>query len=62
MNNYICNYIDHVGDICVMCVRACSKIQARSIVRAITRKNGYPVLLKNINVVYIDNSKTPINV
>lgn len=62
MNNYICEYINGDDVIRTMCVRACSKIQARSMVRAITRRFGYTVLLKNINVLYIDNSKTPINV
>lgn len=62
MNNYVCEYINNDGVVREMCVKACSKIQARSMVRAITRKFGYPVLLKNINVLYIDNNRKPVNI
>ncbi len=62
MNNYVCEYINNDGVTREMCVKAHSKIQARSLVRTITHKFGYPVLLKNINVLYIDNSRKPVNV
>lgn len=62
MNNYVCEYINNDGAIREMCVKACNKNQARSTVHTIVRNFGYPILLKNINVLYIDNNRKPVNV
>lgn len=60
MNNYICEYVceEHLRKICV---RAYSKIQAKTIVRQLIRKHGYKVYLKDINPLYIDNSQKAVN-
>lgn len=62
MNNNICEYINEDDMPRKICIRACSKVQAKSLVRAISRKYGYRVLLKNINVLYIDNNAKPVNI
>ena len=66
MNTYICSYIVQDSRYTYttprqIAVRATSKVAAKSIVRSLLRQHGYGVLLKNINVLYIDNAKTPVN-
>lgn len=66
MNTYICLYIVQDSRYTYLApqqiaVRATSKVAAKSIVRALLRQHGYGVLLKNINVLYIDNGQKPVN-
>ena len=65
MNTYICEYIVKDSNPYTaprkIAVRAMSKAAAKSIVRALLRQYGYVVLLKNIHVMYIDNSQKPVN-
>ena len=61
MNNYVCEYVYENNEPREMCVRAYSKREAQSIVRSITRRFGYPVLLKNIKVLYINNERKAVN-
>ena len=67
MNTYICSYVVQDSRYTYtapreIAVRATSKAAAKSIVRALLRQHGYGVLLKNINVLYIDNGKKPVNI
>jgi len=66
MNTYICEYIEKDSNPIYtaprkIAVRAMSKVAAKSIVRALLRQHGYIVLLKDINVLYIDNIQKPVN-
>lgn len=60
MNKYVCEYVCE-NNTRTICVKAYSKVQAKSIVRQIIRTNGYMVLLKDIKPLYIDNSRKAVN-
>ena len=60
MNKYVCEYVCE-NNLRTMCVKAYSKVQAKTIVRRIVRQHGYKVLLKDINPMYIDNARKAVN-
>lgn len=60
MNIYVCEFkID--GYVMTQGIKAMTKAQAKTICRYILRQRGYKVILKDINVLYIDNSRKPMN-
>lgn len=60
MNVYVCEFrID--GYVMTQGIKAMTKVQAKSICRYILRQKGYKILLRDINVLYIDNNRIPMN-
>jgi hypothetical protein len=63
-NTYVCKYRvkDDYATSRIMYVRAATKRAAKSIVRSIVRQRGYTIYLKDVNPMYIDNTKKPVNI
>ncbi len=60
MNVYVCEFKIN-GYVMTQGIKATTKAQAKTICRYILRQRGYTHRLKDINVLYIDNSRKPIN-
>lgn len=60
MNVYVCEFIIN-GYVMTQGIKAMTKRQAKSICRNILRQRGYASTIKDINVLYIDNSRKSIN-
>jgi hypothetical protein len=61
MNVYVCEVRINATESMVVSIKAMTKVQAKTICRYTLRQRGYKVILKDINVMYIDNGRTPMN-
>lgn len=61
MNVYACEVRINACESMVVSIKAMTKMQAKTICRCTLRQRGYNIILKDINVMYIDNNKTPLN-
>ena len=61
MDTYVCEVRINDFESMVVSVKAMTKLQARRNCRDVLRKLGYKITLKDIHVMYIDNSRPAIN-
>ena len=61
MNVYVCEVRINAVESMVVGIKAMTKVQAKSICRDTLRRRGYNIVLKDINVMYIDNNRPSIN-
>ena len=61
MDTYVCEVRINDDELAEVNVKAMSKLQVRTNCRDALRKLGYKITLKDIHVMYIDNSRPAIN-
>ena len=61
MNVYVCEVRINACESMVVSIKAMTKMQAKTFCRYTLRMHGYNIILKDINVMYIDNNRTPMN-
>lgn len=61
MNVYVCEVRINPSESMALSIKAMTKVQARTICRYTLRQRGYKITLKDIHVMYIDNSRKAIN-
>ena len=61
MDTYVCEVRISDVDLAEVNVKATTKLQAKINCRDSLRKLGYKITLKDIHVMYIDNSRPAIN-
>ena len=61
MNIYVCEVRINAVESMVVSIKAMTKVQAKTICRYVLRQRGYKIILKDINVMYIDNNRPSMN-
>jgi len=61
MNVYVCKVRINATESIVVSIKAMTKTQAKTICRYTLRQRGYNIILKDINVMYIDNNRPSMN-
>lgn len=61
MDVYVCEVRINDTESMVVSIKAMTKMQAKTICRYTLRMRGYNIILKDINVMYIDNNRPPMN-